>query len=213
MPGLNAEGVILKRRNFGEADRMIISLTKQFGKISIVAKGVRRITSRRSGNVEVLNRVRMHLFKAKNYTLTEAESISTYQNIKSNLTLSTSAFSVIEMVDRFIAEDQNNPFVYQLLISILELLDKNPRQIFLRAFEVKLLSATGFWSKDALPHLDPELLSLLQKLEESSWNQVNELLVTEEQSKNLEIILRAYMEKILETSLKSVQVMKQFKKS
>src|SRR3989338_10556742 len=130
MPAVTTEGLRLKMSNFGEADRVITVLTDRFGKISVVAKGVRRITSRRSGNVELLNRVKLHLFKAKNYTLTEAESIETFAKIKENLTLSTTAFHVIELVDRLTREEQKNIQIYSLTVSILQILEKNPRQIY-----------------------------------------------------------------------------------
>src|SRR3989344_2903487 len=99
MPALTTEGLILKRKNFGEADRVLTVLTPRLGKISIIARGVRKITSRRAGNIEVLNRTKLHLFKGKNYTLTEAESLETFNKLKSNLTLSTVALHIIELVD------------------------------------------------------------------------------------------------------------------
>src|SRR3989338_5435359 len=138
MGSITTEGVILKRKNFGEADRVVTIITKQYGKISVVAKGVRRITSRRAGNIEVLNRVKLHLFKAKSYTLSEAESIETFQVVKDNLTLATTAFHILELVDRLVVEEQRNPQVYSLTVAVLHLLEQDPRQIFIRAFEVKL---------------------------------------------------------------------------
>ena len=63
MPSVTVEGLILKRANFGEADRMLTILTKNLGKISVVARGVRKITSRRAGNVELLNLVKIGLKK------------------------------------------------------------------------------------------------------------------------------------------------------
>lgn len=191
---------------------MVTIITKQYGKISVVAKGVRRITSRRAGNIEVLNRVKLHLFKAKSFNLQEAEAIQVYPQIKENLTLATTAFHVLELVDRMVAEDQFNPLVYSLVVAILELLEKNPRQIFLRAFEVKLLSVSGFWSINALPHLPKEMIKLLEQLEHLSWNQINEISLSEEEALFLENILRQYIERVLEANLKSIQVMRQLRK-
>ncbi|MBI2593599.1 DNA repair protein RecO, partial [Candidatus Daviesbacteria bacterium] len=78
MPSVAVEGIILKRTNFGEADRMLTVLTKNLGKITVIARGVRKITSRRAGNVELLNVVKLGLFKGKGYTLTEAQSVQTF---------------------------------------------------------------------------------------------------------------------------------------
>lgn len=211
MPAVTTEGLILKRSNFGEADRVLTVLTDRYGKISVIAKGVRKITSRRSGNVELLNRVKLHLFKAKNYNLNEAESLETFPNIKKNLTLSTTAFHVIELVDRLTPEDQKNPRLYHLTLAALQILEKNPRQIFIRAFEVKILAILGFWSIDAIRDLDKMTKDLLETLEYSSWEQIGQLKINEEEAVALERILRYYLEKILESKLKSIKVLKQLK--
>lgn len=212
MPSISTEGIILKRKNFGEADRILTVLTKHYGKISIIAKGVRRITSRRAGNIEVLNRVKLHLFKSKNYNLTEAQSLETYQQIKANLMLSTTAFHILELIDRMVASDQQNFQVYPLVTAILELLEKNPRQIFIRGFEVKLLNVSGFWSVNALPELNPQMKDLLEKLEYSSWEKINQIKIGKQTSQALENVLHAYLEKVLESKLKSIEVMRQLKR-
>lgn len=211
MPTLTTEGLILKRKNFGEANRVLTVLTDRLGKISIIAKGVRRITSRRAGNIEVLNRVKLHLFKAKNYTLSEAESLETFSNLKGNLTLSTISFHIIELVDRLTVEEQKNNDLYNLTLGILRLLETHPRQIFIRAFEVKILSLLGFWSLQAIEGVDIETKNLLEKLHRSSWQQIEQLEISQDQAIALERILRYYIEKILESGLKSVKVLNKLK--
>jgi DNA repair protein RecO (recombination protein O) len=212
MPAVTTEGLILKRKDFGEADRVLTVLTDRFGKISVIAKGVRRITSRRAGNIELLNRVKIHLFKGKSYTLTEAESIETFQIIKENLTLSTLAFHIIELADRLAVEDQKNPYVYDLTVSALHLLAENPRQLFVRAYEVKLLSLAGFWSIHAIKDLNPEVRAILSTLERGSWREISELSIDAKMAQALEQTMHGYLEKIIETQLKSMSVLEKLKR-
>ncbi len=212
MASVTTEGIILKRNNFGEADRMITALTDRFGKIAIVARGVRRITSRRAGNVEILNRVSLHLFKGKNYTLTEAQSLETFPVIKSQLTLSTIAFHLIELTDKILVDDSPNHQAYNLLLTALRFLEVNPRQIFVRAYEIKMLSLAGFWSVERMHEVDDDTRDLLTKLEEQTFNEIAEIELTEKQAVEIEHILRFYMEETLETSLKSLQVLRQLKR-
>ena len=121
MRGFKTEGIILKRRNFGEADRILTVFTLQKGKISVIAKGVRRITSRRAGNVELLNRVIMFLYQGQGMPiLTEAEGIESFENLKSDLVLSTVAFHIIELVDKLTAENQENRVLYEHLVNVLK---------------------------------------------------------------------------------------------
>ena len=155
MPTFTTEGIIVKRSNFGEADRILTIITPYKGKIRVIAKGVRRITSRRAGNVEVLNKVKLQIFQGKGMEiLTEAEALLTFPKIKNDLIMSTYGSHLAELSERFLPEGQPNPAIYQLLSATLELLEKNPRQIFIRAFEVKLLSLLGFWSLNQV-ELDP----------------------------------------------------------
>jgi DNA repair protein RecO (recombination protein O) len=205
------EGIIIKRSNFGEADRILTVVTPFKGKIRIVAKGVRRITSRRGGNVELLNKVKMQIFQNKGLPiLTEAESIETYQKIKSDLLLSSYGSHIAELMDRLLPDEQLNPTAYQLLASILGLLDSNPRQIFIRAFEVKLLSALGFWSVRQI-EASSEIKNILDKMQQNSWSEIEKMEINKNQALELERILRYYIEKILESSLRSVKIIDQLK--
>lgn len=212
MASVNTEGIILKRHNFGEADRVITVLTDRFGKISIAARGVRRITSRRAGNVELLNRVNLQLFKGKGYTLIEAQSLETFETLKSNLTLSTIAFHLIELTDKLLLEDQPTKKAYSLLLTALRFLENSPRQIFVRAFEIKMLSLAGFWSVDRLHEVDEEVRGLLTKIEKLSFKEIAEIELTQKQAVDLEHILRYYTKETLESPLKSLQVLKQIKR-
>lgn len=213
MPAVITEGLILKRKDFGEADRVLTILTDRFGKISVIAKGVRRITSRRAGNIEVLNRVKLNLFKSqKNYNLAEAEAVETFRKLKENLTLSTTAFHILELVDRLVPEEQKNPQIYELVVSTLQITERNPRQIFIRGFEVKLLSMLGFWSIDAIKDITLEQKQILTDLEYGSWTEINEMKFDADQAVALERLLRYYIEKILESNLKSVKVLKDLTK-
>ncbi len=210
MRTLKTEGIVLKRRNFGEADRIVTVFTLQKGKISVLAKGVRRITSRRAGNVELLNRVSMYLFLGKGMPiLTEAEGLETYQKLKEDLTLSTYAFHIIELIDKMTAEDQENRILYQHLLEVLRKLSTNPRQILIRAFEVKILSDLGFVSfQDTKPGLSTKVQtgfvhSLLKDLETNKWDKIEKMVVKEKEALELERVLRYHLERVIEGKLKS----------
>ncbi len=219
MQGIKVEGIILKRRNLGEADRIITVFTRFLGKITILAKGVRRITSKRAGNVELLNRVSMYLHQAKSFLiLTEAISIQTYQKIKEDLLLSTYAYHLIEIVDKMTAENQENRIIYENLVEVLKRLEQSPRQILIRAFEVKILSNLGFTtfqehlhtgvSQINLGEVSENIKNLLKKLEVLSWDEVIKLKVSKKEALELESILRYHLERVMEGSLKSRQFLK-----
>lgn len=214
MHGIKVEGIILKRRNLGEADRIITVFTKSLGKITVLAKGIRRITSRRAGNVELLNRVSMYLHQAKSFLiLTEAISLETYQKIKEELILSTYAYHLIELVYKLVAENQENRIIYENLVEVLKRLEQNPRQVLIRAFEAKILSNLGFISfqnseVELQFHPREGSLDILKKLEVLSWDQIEQIRLDKKEAIELENILRYHIERVLEDSLKSRQFLK-----
>ena len=77
------EGVIIKRRNFKEADKILTVFTKKYGKVSVLAKGVRKITSRRGPSVELFNHASLLLHKASFLDIvTEASVYNTFEHVK-----------------------------------------------------------------------------------------------------------------------------------
>ncbi len=203
MLGFKTEGIILKRRDFGEADRILTVFSLHRGKITVLAKGVRRITSRRGGNVELLNRVQMYLHPGKNFLiLTEAVALDTFQKLKDDLTLSTYSFHILELVDKLTAENQENRILYEHLVEVLKRLSRKPRQILIRAFEVKILSNLGFDTFRAYTS------KVSAQLENSLWDEIEKLKIEEKQALELEQTLRYTIERVIEGKLKSRQFLK-----
>ena len=214
MAGFKVEGVVLKRKNFGEADRILTVFSLQKGKITVLAKGVRRITSRRGGNVELLNRSLMYLHQAKTFLiLTEATTLDTFSRIKADLTLSTYAYHIIELVDKLTAENQGNRILYEYLVEVLRRLERKPRQILVRAFEVKILSVLGFIDFSSKTYISTLGVSaqtgeLLGDLVTMSWDEMEKIKIEEKEALELERILRYHIERVIEGSLKSRQFLK-----
>lgn len=215
MLGFKTEGIILKRKDLGEADRILTVFSLHRGKISVLAKGVRRITSRRAGNVELLNRVQMYLHPGKNFLiLTEAQALDTFSRLKEDLTLSTYAFHILELTDKMTAENQENRLLYEDLVQVLERLTQNPRQILVRAYEVKILSNLGFTSFSVdgvnVSHPRGDIGRHLRNLEQMSWDEIEKMEISKKQALALESNLRYDLERVIEGKLKSRQFLKKY---
>lgn len=148
MRSFQTEGIVLKRKNLGEADRLLTVFTKKHGKIKILAKGVRHIKSRRSPNIELFNLVTLFVHKGRTFNiLTEAQAINTFQNVRKNLELVGLAYYCCELIDGLCAEEQPHPKVYDLLIATLNELDHG----LIQKFETTLLSELGFLTQTISP--------------------------------------------------------------
>ncbi len=147
MRSFKAEGIIIKRKNYGEADRIITVLTRYHGKLVVKASGVRKITSKRSAHVELLNHTNLNLYVNNKFpVLTEAEAIHDYYEIKNDLTKVGFAYHLCELIDGLCPEGQEQRGVFDLLKTTLERLSGDEdTAIIVHDFEVKLLSMLGYW--------------------------------------------------------------------
>ncbi len=142
----HTEAVILRRLDFGEADRVIVIFTPGRGKVETIAKGVRRITSRRAGHLEPLTRARLLLAQGRQLdVITQAEALDLFPNLRADLGRTATGFYLAELVDRFTEPQQPNPGLYRHLVEGLKLLDlgQDP-DLVRRYFELRLLDAAGF---------------------------------------------------------------------
>lgn len=147
------EGIIIKRRNFGEADRILTVFTKRLGKIQVKAVGVRRITSRRSPHIELLNLSILTLHKGKSLPiLTEAQTIEDFSSIKDNLIKVGFAYHICELVDGLCPENQEQRRVFLLLEDVLSRLEKEDDIVSaVHEFEIELLTILGYYKPSWRP--------------------------------------------------------------
>ncbi len=148
MKSYKTEGIIIKRRNFGEADRILTVFTKNKGKISIVAKGVRKINSRRSPHIELLNLSLLTLHDGRMPILTEAETLNYFSSLKNDLKKAGYAFYICELVDGLLAEHQENRAVFSLIQNTLFKMEEDADpSLIISKFEQELLGLLGFWPR------------------------------------------------------------------
>jgi DNA repair protein RecO (recombination protein O) len=141
------EGIIIKRRNVGEADRILTVFTRSSGKIRIKAPGVRRITSRRSSHIEPLNLSILNLYissRSQIPILTEAQTIYDFDMLKKDLKKIGPAFYICELIDKLCPDGQENRSIFYLLKETLEKIEASEKSEILEEFEEKILQVLGF---------------------------------------------------------------------
>ncbi len=157
MRSYKTEAIIIKRRNFGEADRVLTVLTRTYGKIQVRAPGVRKITSRRSSHIELLNLTLFTLYRnshASFPTVTEAQAQEEFLSIKKTLQKIGFAYYICELIDTLCAERVEDRKIFFLVRDTLFKLNNysldNNRTMqqwnneVIDDFEDELLVALGF---------------------------------------------------------------------
>ncbi len=139
-------GIVLKQKNFGEADRLLTLFTKHYGKISLLAKGVRKLTSRKRGHLELFSHAKIVCAKGKNLDLIlEAETINNFSLLRGNLNRVRIAYLLTELINELTAENQEHEDIYQLLLNtLIQLNSAVASKNIIIDFEKAMLQILGF---------------------------------------------------------------------
>jgi DNA repair protein RecO (recombination protein O) len=154
VPGsLKTEAIVLRGIRYGEADRILHLYTPDRGRVSAIAKGVRRAKSRFGGRLEPFFRLNLVLYQGKSdlMTVTSAETLAGHPRLREHGASLDGAARACDAVSRMFGEGEPHSGVYHLLANQLALLDRAPERATRAtalAFRLKLLLAAGF-----APHL------------------------------------------------------------
>jgi len=144
------EGIILKRVNVGEADRIITFYTKNNGKIKAKARGVRKPLSKLAGSLELFNYDQLIFFQGKNIDrVTSAEVILSFKRIRGNLEKMSAAYLISELVDKLTEVKDKNYRLFNLLVDTFKELDglvssESQMTLLLDTFKIQLVSLLGY---------------------------------------------------------------------
>ena len=150
MPGsLKTEAIVLRSMRYGEADRILHLYTPDRGRLSAIAKGVRRAKTRFGGRLEPCFRLQMVLHEGRSdlLTVTSAETVAGHARLREHAGALDGAARACDAVGRLFADGEPHRGVFNLLGNQLALLDAHPERATrgnALAFRLKLLLAAGF---------------------------------------------------------------------
>jgi len=115
------QGFILKKEERGEADRIFTIYTKDFGKLEILGKAIRKIRSKLRGGVELFYLSEIEFIQGKTHkTLTDAILIKSFPNIRKDLERLSIACRVAEALDNLVGGEEKDEQIWQLLSESFE---------------------------------------------------------------------------------------------
>lgn len=143
----SSEGIILGRKNFGEADRILSLYSKDRGRITLIAKGIRRPKSKKRGHLEIFSLVKFQAISGHGIDLmTEADVSDDYKEIRKSLPKISLAYYFCEVVGRITHENEQNSELFDLVSASLNGLKQGNGLKDLRLnFIQKLLTILGYW--------------------------------------------------------------------
>lgn len=138
--------IVLKRRDMGEADRLLTVFTRDRGKLTLLAKGVRRQASRKAGHIEPFTCTDLLVAKGKSLDIvTQAETVAAHRHLREDLWRSSWAYYVVELADAFVQEADPNALLFDLLLETLGRLDgAADLGLAVRYYELHALALVGY---------------------------------------------------------------------
>jgi DNA repair protein RecO (recombination protein O) len=140
---------VLRSIRYGEADRILHLYTPQRGRVSAIAKGVRRAKSRFGGRLEPFFRLELVLYEGRSdlLTVTSAETLAGHRRLREDAAALDTAARACDAIGRLFDDGDPHEGVYHLLANELHLLETQPERAGRAnalAFRLKLLLAAGF---------------------------------------------------------------------
>lgn len=147
-----SRGIILRQRDFKDSDKLLSIFTEKQGKITAIAKGVKKAKSSLRASVQPFCHSYLYFNQGKNMDLvTQAKLLDFYGNSRQDLERALHCYYLMELLDKSLQEHHPLPELYQVLITVMEALNEqglNP--LFIRYFESQLLVRLGY--KPVLKH-------------------------------------------------------------
>jgi DNA repair protein RecO (recombination protein O) len=144
----NVDAVILRRSDYGEADRILTVFTTDRGKVKLIAKGARKTQSRKAGHVELFMHTALQVAEGRTWGIvTQAEIVEAFRLLREDLDKISQAYYLAELIDKFTEEhDPSFPLFELTLLTLARLSDGEGHVPFLamRYFELHLLRLTGY---------------------------------------------------------------------
>ena len=139
------QGIVLRSFAFGEADKVIVLLSPNNGKLRTVAKGIRKTKSRFGGRLETFSHVDLVLYEGRNLdTITQVEMIEPFHSLRADLDRVVAAGAMVEVADAVAQENESSVRLFLLLQRGLRALDAGPAHPdLISAFLLKAAESIG----------------------------------------------------------------------
>ncbi|KKQ02182.1 MAG: repair protein RecO protein [Candidatus Roizmanbacteria bacterium GW2011_GWA2_36_23] len=144
---IKSEAIVLRKRNLPNQDLIINLFTKDKGRLTVFAKGIKKITSRRLSHSQTGNLVNAVIYKRNDYSyLQETNLVSAFSQIKTNKQKTNCLYFMLFVLDRLLPENEKEEQIYDIVKRFLIELSnskENNRQ-FINRYLNKIMMVLGY---------------------------------------------------------------------
>jgi DNA repair protein RecO (recombination protein O) len=214
VPLYTADALVLRTYKLGEADRIVVFLTRDRGKKRGVAQGARRPRSKFRGALEALTEIRVAYFEKEQRELVNLNYAEAVRSPLSAVTPEALGYThyFAELIDAWAAEDDADERLFRLGCSVLDALATGtPNDALARYFECWLLRLQGVYPNNL--SLSPGALAFVDATRQATPAEAGGLGASPSVLRELERKHQALISSHLEKELRSVRVMNELRQS
>lgn len=145
---VKTEAIVLKRMNYRDTSRIVRLLTRDFGQISVIAKGARDPRNRLGPLLDSLNHLQVVFYRKEGrdlHLITQCDSVHRFSMLTSDLERLGPAMTILELAGKVSRDQEDGQSLFSAVVESLRSIDEgcHPSGVLLR-FEMRLLSLLGF---------------------------------------------------------------------
>ncbi|MFH1575514.1 MAG: DNA repair protein RecO, partial [Candidatus Nealsonbacteria bacterium] len=208
------QGFFIKKTDRGEDSRLFTVYTKDFGKLKILGKAIRKIESKLKGGAEVFYLSEIEFIQGKtNKTLTDAVLIEKFPNIRKDLKRLSIASQITGILDEMVSKEEGDAQIWQLLLEVFDKLNnwKIENSLKIKNCKLELVYYYFFWSFVSILGYKPEfhgcsinktevncdIVKIIKVILRKDWQILSRLKITSSHQRLLKIVSEWYTKNII----------------
>lgn len=201
MKNLTVNCIIFGHKDFTENDKLVFLYTEEFGKIKVIAKGARKITSRFTGHLETLNFAKAEIyFGPRNIILKEIITVKIFKKIRENFEKLSAALKIADISNQILYENQQIDNLISLLTQALQQLSVSAKPLLTaQSYIIKILNQSGVIPdfKNLESKLEQKYLKFFHYLKTQSFSNIEKIHL----EKTEIIVINNTMEKLIQNAV------------
>lgn len=142
------EGIVIRATDYGEGNSILNVLTKQMGKIAMMARGAKKVRSRFSSLAQPFTHAEFVIFRSSSRamgTINSGELIQSHQRLREDLFLSAYAAYMAELTNRLLQDGEHVPGLFEQLLAAFQAMEEGKdAAVITHVYEMNMLAIAGF---------------------------------------------------------------------
>ncbi|NEW05214.1 DNA repair protein RecO [Paenibacillus sp. SYP-B3998] len=143
----SVQGIVLRSMDYGEGNKIISLFTPELGKVSVMARGAKKVKSRHAAVTQLFTYGDFVFFKQSGQmgSLNGAEIISAHHALREDLHMSAYASYLVEMTDKMLGDEEGSTYLFEQVKAGLSAIEEGKdMQIVIHLYEMKMFDLAGY---------------------------------------------------------------------